>query len=198
MPTKDPRIDAYIAKAAPFARPILTHIRAVVHAAWPTIEETTKWGVPHFMHHGIVCSMAAFKEHAVFGFWKGALITGPGGKSVEAMGSFGRLMSIDDLPSKRTLIAYVRKAAELNASGAKVPRPTKHTPAKALRVPADLTRALSTNAKARAFFDTLPPSQRRDYIEWITEAKRPETKAKRLATTVEWLAQHKIRNWRYV
>lgn len=156
---KDPRIDAYIAQAAPFARPILTHLRSVVHAAWPTIEETIKWSFPHFTHRGIVCSMAAFKEHAVFGFWKGALIIGPGGKSIAAMGSFGRITSIDDLPSKRTLIGQSAK-------------------------PPSSTRAA-------------PKSLAREYIEWITEAKRPETRATRLATTVKWLGERKIRNWRY-
>lgn len=127
----DPRVDAYIAAAAPFARPILRHLRAVVHSACPDVEETIKWGMPFFTYHGILCHMAAFKQHAAFGFWKGALVF-ESDKASEAMGAVGRLTTVADLPSKRALTGYVRKAMALNVEGDKAP-PKRATRAKARR-----------------------------------------------------------------
>jgi uncharacterized protein YdeI (YjbR/CyaY-like superfamily) len=198
MGTRDPRITAYIANAASFARPILTHLRALVHEACPEAEETLKWGMPTFMHHGILCGFAAFKAHATFGFWKGSLILDARGRPAEAaMGNFGRLTAVSDLPARRVLLGYVRQAARLNEAGVKVKRNSRPTPKPAVRMPADLRAAMAGAAKARATWEAFSPSQRREYVEWITEAKRPDTRQKRLATTIEWLAQGKRRNWRY-
>jgi len=196
MATTDPRVDAYIAKSAEFARPILKHLRAAVHAASPEIEETLKWSMPHFMYKGMLCGMAAFKQHCAFGFWKGKLIAD---LSDEAMGQFGCITKVSDLPPKRALTAYVKKAMALNDAGVKSPTRIKSAKAKApMKVPDDLAAALKKNKKARATFEGFSPSHRREYVEWITEAKREETRAKRLATTLEWLAEGKSRNWKYM
>jgi uncharacterized protein YdeI (YjbR/CyaY-like superfamily) len=197
MPTFDPRLDAYIAAAAPFAQPILGRLRELVHRGCPGVVETLKWSSPAFDFHGPLAHMAAFKAHCVFGFWKGELVTGSAGEP-GAMGQLGRLRTLADLPSEEILVAWIEKAAELNASGVKAPRPTKHAKPE-LAVPDDLAAELArrVHAKARATFESLPPGHRREYLEWILEAKRPETRAKRLATTLEWLAEGKSRNWRY-
>lgn len=198
MGTRDPRVTAYIADAAPFARPILTHLRGVVHEACPAAEETLKWGMPTFMHHGILCGFAAFKAHATFGFWKGALILDARGRPAKtAMGNFGRLTAVSDLPARRVLLGYVRQAVRLNENGVKVRQRAKPTPKPAVRMPADLRSAMDGVARAQATWDAFSPSQRREYVEWITEAKRPDTREKRVATTVGWLKEGKRRNWRY-
>ena len=198
MGTRDPRVTSYIANAAPFARPILTHLRAVVHEACPDAEETLKWGMPSFMHHGILCGFAAFKAHATFGFWKGSLILDRRGEPAEAaMGNFGRLTAVSDLPAKRVLLGYVRQAMRLNEAGIKARPKSKPKPKPAVRVPADLRSAMVGAPKAQASWQAFSPSQRREYVEWITEAKRPETRQKRVATTVEWLKEGKRRNWKY-
>ena len=199
MPTTDPRVDAYIAASAPFARPILAHLRAVVHAAVPEVEETMKWSFPHFVHQGILCSMASFKAHCAFGFWMGALIVeGDADRSAEAMGQLGRITSIDDLPPKRTLTAWIRRAKELNEQGVKVAgarKPSRSTVEPA--VPDAFAKALRGNARARAAFDAFPPSHRREYIQWIAEAKRDETRERRITQALEWIAEGKQRNWKY-
>lgn len=197
MGTLDPRVDAYIAKSADFARPILVHLRETIHAASPVIDETLKWSAPHFTHCGLLCGMAAFKRHVTFGFWLGEQVTGSPASDT-AMGQFGRLTCIADLPSRRTLIAHVRNAIALNEAGVKAPRRAHHGPAPAPVVPDDLAAALRRDAKARAAFDAFSPSHRREYIEWIEEAKRAATRAQRLATTLAWLAQGKPRNWKYM
>ncbi len=197
MGKKDPRIDAYIAKSAGFARPILSSVRGTVHAACPGVEETIKWGFPHFMYHGMLCSMAAFKQHCALHFWRGGEVLGDTGRAGEAMGQFGRIQSREDLPSKAMLAGYVRKAMARNEARAETPRPVKRV-AKPLRVPADLAAALKTHRKARATFEGFPPGHRREYIEWITGAKREETRARRLATTIEWLTEGKPHNWKYM
>lgn len=199
MPSKDPRIDAYIAKAQPFAKPILRHLRAIVHEACPEVEETIKWGFPHFDHRGaMMCSMAAFKAHAVFGFWRGPQLVGPKSRNGEAMGDFGRLTSVDELPSKAKLKALVKAAMKLNESGVKRVARKKSAPKKPVVVPRDLAAALGNDPAARATFDGFPPSQRREYVEWITEAKTATTRERRLATAIEWLAEGKPRNWKYM
>ena len=198
MGTRDPRVTAYIANAAPFARPILTHLRALVHEACPEAEETLKWGMPTFMYHGILCGFAAFKAHATFGFWKGALILDARGQPAKvAMGNFGRLTAVADLPARRILLGYIRQAMRLNEEGIKVRPKSKPTPKPAVRLPADLHAAMAGAAKAKASWQAFSPSQRREYVEWITEAKRPDTRQKRVATTVEWLKEGKRRNWKY-
>jgi uncharacterized protein YdeI (YjbR/CyaY-like superfamily) len=198
MPKKNPAIDAYIAKAAPFARPILKHLRKMVHTGCPEVEEKIKWSSPHFDYKGSLAGMAAFKEHCAFGFWKGALLfDSETAQREDAMGHFGRITKLSDLPNEKTLVGYVRKAAELNEAGIKLPRKPKPQGPRTLEVPDDLTAALRKNAKARKTFENFSYSQRKEYVEWITEAKREETRRQRLTTTVEWLAQGKGRNWKY-
>lgn len=197
MGKRDPRIDAYIAKAQPFAQPILRKLRALIHKADPEIEETLKWGMPSFTHAGIVCGMAAFKRHCAFGFWKSKLILDAKGKPAdEGMGSFGRITRLADLPSDAKLTGYIRKAVKLNLEGVKVPGRAKRK-ATPLRIPADLSRALKGSPKATATFKALSTSHRNEYVEWITGAKQEATRVKRLATTLEWLAAGKNFNWRY-
>lgn len=199
MPTTDKRVDAYIAKAPDYARPILTHLRAVVHEGCPDCEETLKWGMPAFMHHGILCQMAAFKGHAIFGFWKGSLITDPKGKPINlGMGKdLGKLTSLDELPSKKALIGYVKQAMKLNEAGVTVPRRTPK-PKPPAAVPPDLAAALRKNKKAQATFEAFSPSAKRDYVEWVTGAKADDTRARRLAQAVQWMAEGKQRNWKYM
>ena len=199
MGTRDPRVDAYIARSADFARPILTHLRDVVHAACPAAEETIKWGMPFFAYDGgLLANMASFKAHCAFGFWKGRGVVGDGAAD-DAMGQFGRITSLADLPSRRTMEKYVKEAMKARAGAAAAPPRKKAPPRAALPLPPELDAALATpkHRKAKAFFDALPPSHRREYIEWITDAKRPDTRAKRLATTLEWLTEGKSRNWKY-
>ena len=192
----DPRIDDYIQSAAAFAQPMLVHIRDTVHQACPQVEETIKWGMPTFMHAGgILCGMAAFKKHVSFGYWKHALVVGDG-SAQEGMGSYGKMASLKDLPPKKTLLAHIRKAAKLNEDGVKAPAQRKS--AKPFpQEPDDLVAALRKNKAAQATYEAFPPSCKREYVEWITEAKREETRAKRLAQAVEWMAEGKRRNWKY-
>ncbi|MDB4906575.1 MAG: hypothetical protein JWO05_1359 [Gemmatimonadetes bacterium] len=198
MPTTDKRIDAYIAKARPFARPILEHLRAIVHETCPECEETLKWSMPHFMYQGMFAGMAAFKEHCTFGFWHGALIVGKDGKPQEAMGSFGRITSLDDLPPKRVIAGYVKQAMKLNEQGVKrVPAKAKDGPKPPIKVPPYFTAALGKDRKAKAAFAAFSPSHRREYLEWITEAKTDATRDKRMAQALAWIAEGKGRNWKY-
>ncbi len=197
MGKKDPRVDAYIAKSADFAQPILKHLRKLVHDADPDILETVKWGMPSFVDGGIVCQMAAFKQHCALGFWKGKLILDSKGLRVDdAMGSFGRITRLKDLPSDAKLLGYIRKAVKLNREGVKVPTQAKRK-ATPLRVPADLSKALKAKPKAAATFKALSTSHRNEYMEWITGAKQRATREKRLATALKWLAEGKNYNWRY-
>lgn len=196
MASHDKRIDAYIAKAAPFARPILTHLRAVVHEACPDVEETLKWGSPAYMHHGILGITAAFKAHCALVLWRAPLIVGAT-KSRDARGHFGRLTSVKDLPSKKVLIGLLKQAVKLNEAGAKPSQRAKGKVKKAVRTPVDLAAGIKKSAKARAAWAEFSPSARREYIEWITEAKRPETRTERLQTTLKWVAEGKQRNWKY-
>ena len=195
MARRDPRVDAYIAKSPDFAKPILRQIRDVVHAACPEVDEELKWSAPAFMYKGILCGMAAFTQHATFGFWKHRLVTGE--PRVEGSMGFGRLTKVEDLPPKRALAAYVKKAMALNDAGikpARTPRARK-PPAKA---PADLVAALKKNKNAHRTFDAFSPSARREYVEWVTGAKGEDTRARRIKTAVEWIAEGKHRNWKYM
>ena len=198
MGSRDPRVDAYIAGAMPFARPILTYIRKVVHAGCPGVEEGMKWSFPHFMSDGILCSMAAFQKHCAFGFWKGALLNN-GKRTPQSrgpMGQYGRITKITDLPRPKEFTALVRKAAALNAAGVKVPR---RAPAMkpAVKTPADLMKALRANTKALDAFKAFSPSHKREYITWITEAKTDETRQRRVMTAVDWIEHGKSRHWMY-
>ena len=204
--SRDPRIDAYIEGAAPFAQPILSHVRDLVHEACPQVEETVKWGMPTFVHAGgILCGMAAFKQHASFGYWKHALVVGEAGQADGApgddrprdgMGSYGKLASLKELPPKKTLLAHIRKAMQINEDGVKAPA-RKSALKPPPEAPADLVTALKKNKAAQAAYDAFPPGCKREYVEWIVEAKREETRAKRLAQAVEWMAEGKRRNWKY-
>lgn len=201
MGKRDSRVDDYIEKAKPFAQPILRHIRAIVHAACPKTEETLKWSMPTFMYEGeMLCGMAAFKEHAVLGFWKASLILDKQGRKLEddAMGQFGCITTVKDLPTKAELTGYIKKAMELNEQGIKVKRAKAATPKAPPRVPAELAAALKKNRKAAATFEAFPPSCRREYVEWITEAKTDATRQRRLDTAIEWMVEGKSRNWKYV
>jgi uncharacterized protein YdeI (YjbR/CyaY-like superfamily) len=195
MAARDPRIDAYIEKSAPFARPILRHLREVVHAGCPEVAETMKWSFPHFDYKGILCSMAAFKAHCAFNFWTGAEVL-EGAAREGAMGQFGRITSVRELPSKKVLVAYVKKAVALKDAGvkpawvmARADRAKARAKRPELPVPEELAAALALkkNKKAKEAFEALPPGHRRSHIEYIVEAKRPETRARRAAQTVERL-----------
>lgn len=198
MGTKDPRVDAYIEKSQDFARPILKHLRAIVHAACPEVVETVKWGMPSFEYHGILCGMAAFKTHCSFGYWKHDLVVaGASAKHREAMGSFGRLTQISDLPPKAVLVRYTKKAMKLNEDGVKVVR-AKTVPKKPVPMHPAFKAALARNLKARKTFDGFSPSHQREYLEWIADAKAESTRERRLAQAIEWLAEGKPRNWKYM
>lgn len=193
--SRDPRIDAYIASRAEFGRPILEHLRRVVHEAAPGVEETIKWSMPHFTLGGrLFAGMAAFKAHATFGLWQASAVLGDTGER-DAMGQFGRIASVGDLPPETELKAIIARAA---AVAGEPPRPRPKKPPKPeLATPDDLRCALDAIPAAAATFDAFPPSCRREYVEWVVDAKRPETRAKRIAQAVEWMAEGKRRNWKY-
>ena len=195
MPKKDPRIDKYIANAADFAKPILTHLRKLVHQGCPEVEETLKWSMPSFMYKGILCGMAAFKNHGTFGFWKGNLFLTKE-QQEGAMGSFGRITKVSDLPSDKEILGYIKKAMELNDTGAKVPSRVRK-PKQPLKVPDYFISAVKKNRRAHAAFENFSYSHKKEYVEWITEAKREETRTQRLATAVAWMAEGKARHWKY-
>ena len=199
MGTRNDRVDAYIARAAEFAQPILSHVRALVHAGCPGVTETIKWGFPHFEYKGVLCSMAAFKAHAAFGFWHGEMraMTQPPSDGDAAMGQFGRITTLEDLPGDAALKALIRKAAALNDGGVKPARAAGPKPKAPLQVPADLTAALRRKRGALANFNAMSPSHQREYIEWLIDAKRAETRSKRLATAVEWISEGKSKEWKY-
>ena len=193
--SRDPRIDAYIAKQADFARPILERIREAMHAAGPEIEESIKWSMPAFSYKGKpLAGMAAFKAHATLGFWDRTEVRGESAQQ-GAMGDFGRLASVADLPGNDALAEMVRKAAALIDAGAK---PVRNKSEKSpIEMPGDLGDALAANPSAKASYEGFPPSAQREYLEWVIEAKRPETRAKRIAQAVEWMAEGKRRHWKY-
>jgi uncharacterized protein YdeI (YjbR/CyaY-like superfamily) len=202
MAQLDPRIDAYIEKSAEFARPIQRQLRDVVHRACPEVEEDLKWSRPHFGYRGIMCGMSAFRAHCTFGFWNDR-VGGDDPAARETLARLGRITSAKELPPKKVLAGLVKHAMELNDAGVKPEWMAKRKgqkPRPELPVPDDLAAALRQrgNAKARAMFEEFSPSHRREYIEWITEAKREETRAKRVAQTLEWLAAGKPRNWKYI
>ena len=202
MATKDPRVDAYIAKSADFAKPVLIHLRQLVHASCPDVEETLKWGMPAFMHKGILCGMAAFKQHCTFGFWKRKLIfarsKGASKLEDEAMGQFGRITTMADLPKDNVLRRYIKKAVRLNEEGIKLPPRPRPKVKKELVLPDYFLAALKKNKKALATFERFSYSHKKEYVEWITEAKTDETRQRRMKTAVEWLAEGKARNWKYM
>jgi uncharacterized protein YdeI (YjbR/CyaY-like superfamily) len=196
MGKRDPRIDDYIAKSADFAKPILTQLRELIHTACPEVEETLKWRNPGFMYRGLLCGIAAFKQHCVIGFWKGAILfdrKNPDAKRCEIP---DRITKLAELPPGKVLLGYIKEAVRLNEEGVKVPK-AKSKPKKELVVPNDLTSALKKNKKAQSTFEDFSYSHKKEYVEWITEAKREETRTQRLATAVAWMAKGKARNWKY-
>lgn len=198
MGKKDPRIDAYIEKSAAFAQPILKQVREQMHRHCPEVEETIKWGFPHFDYQGIFAGMAAFKAHCALGFWKGALLT-IDKKSEAAMGQFGRITSVKNLPGEREMARLSKAAMVLNDEGIKSPARAKPKAEKqALIVPDHLKTALKKNKPALATFEGFSYSNKKDYVEWITEAKTEITRDKRLAEALEWMAEGKVRNWKYL
>ncbi len=202
MAEKEKIIDDYIAKSADFAKPILTHIRKLVHKACPDAEEKMKWSFPHFDYKGeMMCSMAAFKQHAVFGFWKAALMKDPvlieNAQSETAMGHLGKLTSIKDLPPDKKMIAWIKEAMRLNDEGIKLPAKVKSADKKELLVPEYFTKELNKNKKAKQVFEDFSPSHKKEYLEWITEAKTEVTRNKRITTALEMIGEEKGLNWKY-
>lgn len=192
---RDPRIDTYIAGRAAFARPILDWLRERVHAGCPGVDEAIKWSMPAFLYKGRpLANMAAFKAHATFGFWdREATATGREG---EAMGQMGRIASLDDLPDATTLEDQVRAAMARIDVGERPARPAG-PPRPEAEVPEALAEALARDDLAAGTFAGFPPSARRDYCEWIAEAKRAETRDKRVAEAIGWLREGKRRHWKY-
>jgi len=194
--SRDPRIDAYVAKAQPFSQPILEHVRTRVHAVLPDVEETVKWSMPAYTLGGkIVLITAAFKAHLAPNFWRGQELRGDGANT-DAMGQFGKIKSLADLPPDKELDRLIREAAEL-AKSAPAPRKTKHAPKPAPGLHPEFAAALAKAPQARAVLDSFPPSAQRDYFEWIAEAKQDATRQKRVATAIEWLGEGKRRHWKY-
>ena len=195
MPTLDPRIDSYLAGVPAFALPILQRLREDVHAACPDVIETIKWSRPHFMLDGkLLCGMSAFKAHCTFSFWEreGATEGKPG-----AMGDFGRIESLADLPGRTELRKQIKAAAALLQAGAPRAQKPNREPRAQLDMPADFAAALARAKVAQQHYEAFPPGKQRDYLEWVLEAKREDTRAKRIAQAVEWLAEGKSRNWKY-
>jgi uncharacterized protein YdeI (YjbR/CyaY-like superfamily) len=205
----NPKVDLYLAKAKPFAQPILWHLRGLIHRGCPEIEETIKWSRPFFEYRGaILCNMSAFKEHCSFGFWGeeiGAVLREAKVVQEGGMGSLGRITSVKDLPSDKQMLGWLRQAAGFIASGNYTsPIAARYTrrqvvkaPKAAIEQPAEFTAALKKNKKATAVFAAFSPSCKREYAEWIADAKRAETREKRIATAIEWIAEGKQRNWKY-
>lgn len=199
MGKRDPRVDAYIGNAAPFAQPILSEIRDRVHAACPDVEEALKWSMPSFMYAGrILAGMASFKHHASFGYWSHAEVMGEGVER-DGMGSYGKMVSLKELPTKKRMQADIKRAMAIydaEGEGAAPRKPAKKTKS-AATLPKDLLAALKKNAAARKTFEGFPPSAKREYIDWIVEAKREDTRTRRLLQAVEWMADGKRRHWKY-
>lgn len=204
MAPKDKRIDAYIAKSQTFAQPVMKKLRALVHKACPEVVETIKWGMPSFEYKGPMFGFAAFKAHCVGGFWKSKLLKDPDNllgerknQGGEAMGNLGRMTSIKDLPPDEAIIDFIKQHMKLNEDGIKVEK-KKPVAKKEIEPPKEFIAALNKNKKAKATFDNFASSQKREYLQWITEAKTEETKSKRLAEAVQWMSEGKPRMWKYM
>ena len=204
MVQKNKKTDDYILKSADFAKPILMHLREVVHKACPDAIEEWKWSFPVFMYKGsILCNMAAFKQHCAFGFWLGPVMKDPhkllvAHEEKAGMGHFGMIKKVSDLPSDKILIEYIKQAMDLTDKGVKAPKKTAAPETKELIVPEYLTDALKKNAAARKTFENFSNTNKKDYLEWLAEAKTETTRLKRLETAIEWMSEGKIRNWKYV
>jgi uncharacterized protein YdeI (YjbR/CyaY-like superfamily) len=202
MGIRDKRIDAYIKNSADFAKPVLNHLRELVHKACPDVAETIKWGFPNFEYKGVLCSMAAFKEHCAFNFWKVKLMNDPYNilekEERTGMGVLGRIKSISELPKDKIFLSYIKEAVRLNDEGVKIQRKPAAKEKKELSIPDYFMKALKKDKKALKTFENFSYSHKKEYVEWVTEAKTEETRNKRLSTAVEWMAEGKGRNWKYV
>jgi uncharacterized protein YdeI (YjbR/CyaY-like superfamily) len=198
MKNTDPRIDTYIENSAEFAQPILAHIRHMVHQHCPDVSETVKWSMPHFDYKGsIFCHFAAFKKHCALGFWYGELLQ-IDSKLEKAMGQFGRITSLEDLPNDAAFVQLLNEAMKLHDAGVKLPSRNKDkSEKKELEVPLDFLGELQKNSAALATFDAFSYSQKKEYVDWYTEAKTDATRTKRLHQAIEWMAEGKRRNWKY-
>lgn len=200
MGKKDKCIDAYIAKSAEFAQPILAHLRQLVHEACPDVEETIKWGFAAFDYKGVMCTMASFKQHCAFGFWKAAIMKDAGELTTNqntAMGHLGKITSLKVLPTDKKLIALIKEAAKLNEDGVKLPAKTKLAATTMVATPDYFFKELKKNKKALAIFEAFAPSHRKEYNQWVIDAKTEETRNRRIAQAIEWIAEGKGRNWKY-
>ena len=201
--TQDQRIDAYISKCGDFAKPILNHLRKLIHEGCPDVQETIKWGMPFFEYKGPVCNMASFKEHAVLGFWKAELMMDSekqlkkrANQGGEAMGHLGRITKLEDLPPDEVILGFIKQAVLLNIEGKKLPKKEAKSKTE-LEVPKELTDLLNKNEDARITFEAFSPSHRKEYITWIAEAKAEETRNRRLESTIEMLKEGKTRHWKH-
>jgi uncharacterized protein YdeI (YjbR/CyaY-like superfamily) len=204
--TANPKVDAYLAAAEPFAQPVLEHLRVLIHKACPQVEETIKWSRPFFLHHSVIlCNISAFRQHCSFGFWGAemtALLNKANALREGGMGSLGRIVRVQDLPPDKQMLEWIRQAAAFIDSGEHIsPIAARRTvvkpPKPAPEPPANFTTALKKDKKATAAFAAFSPSAQREYIEWIAEARRPETQQRRIATALEWIVLGKPRNWKY-
>lgn len=200
MPTRlNPIVTDYINNVEPFAKPIVKKLRAIFLKADKRLVENVKWGLPSYEYKGIVGGFASFKNHVAWGLWKSSLLKDPKGAIGLARASImsaGKLSSVKDLPKEQHLIDLIKQAVELNERGIKLKKPKAKKKPEA-KVPGDLRQALDRNEKAAEVFENFSPSCRREYIEWITEAKTEETREKRLLQAIEWMAEGKRRNWKY-
>lgn len=197
MGTHDKRVDAYIAKSQPFAQPVLKHLRTLVHAHCPDVTETIKWSMPFFEYKGgIFANMASFKQHCAFGFWLGDLLKVET-RNEKAMGDFGRLASLEDLPADKEIARLIKAAMKLHDGGAKLPSRAKPKEAAPLEIPAPFMAALKKNKKALATFEAFSPSHKKEYVQWYAGAKAEQTKARRLEQAIEWMTEGKSKNWKY-
>ena len=201
MGKREKKVNLYIASSASFAQPILSHLRQLVHDACPDVEETIKWGFPNYVYKGILCNMAAFKQHCSFGFWKASLMSDSRKlfrkNRSRGMGDFGKITSLADLPPDRIILSFIKEAMRLNEEGTSILQKTKTDRSKSLNPPAYFLKALEKNKKACNAFENFSYSNKREYVEWITEAKTEATRTKRLGIAIEWMAEGKIRNWKY-
>lgn len=201
MPAKNPQVDAYIAKSADFAKPVLKHLRKLVHGACPQVEEKLKWGMPSFEYKGLLCGIASFKQHCIFGFWKAALmkdkILMENARSETAMGHLGKITSLKDLPSDKKITAWIKEAMKLNENGVKIQK-AKPIKEQALAIPEYFVKEVKKNRKAWVTFEAFSASAKKEYIDWVREAKTEETRSKRLSQSIEWMAEGKPRNWKYM
>lgn len=197
----DSPVDIYIANAPEYAKPILLHLLELVYTACPDVTETIKWGIPHFEYKGVICGMAAFKNHCAFTFWKAPLMKDPLGildvNREKGMGHLGRITCLEDLPAGDIMISYIREAVELNEKNIRLPKKSAQEKSKELDIPAYITEALKSNRKAQEAFEKFSYSHKKEYVEWIREAKTEATRDKRIHTMLEWLEEGKSRQWKY-